>query len=89
MTIENNTKRNRPVSGPHSKKGWSRNKKIGVGLIVLLAIVVIVSIAVISDKKEQPIQQLATSNRGQSTDPAGGLNPIDQPVVTGPDGMQP
>ena len=89
MTIENNTKSNRPVSGPPSKNGWSRNKKIGVGLIVMLAIIVIVSIAVIPDKKEQPLQQLDTSNRGQSTDPADGLNPIDQPVVTGPDGMQP
>jgi hypothetical protein len=89
-----NNSQYRPNPGsPIKKESWSRNKKIGVSIIVLLAIIVIVVTADIPGNREDTersslSQQEVTSDRDQLTPPGSYESDTDQ-ILLAPDGLQP
>jgi hypothetical protein len=92
MTINSGVNNNRPIPDPTVKKTrWSKNKKIGVIVLVLLAIIGVVSVVVVPSENEQLSKQTSISDTEKPRDyESDRLNPIgDQPAIRGPNGMQP
>jgi hypothetical protein len=86
----NNSPYRRDSSFGAKREGWPRYKKIGISIIVLLAIIVIVSTAANSGNKGEPVSTLSqhpvTSDEGQPTEITSDERYIDQQMLRDPDG---